>query len=427
MACSKSKPIFETLTPADPVTAPVVNVIEATPQTTLEHYPQIDRKRAMILQTLARTGTPIFLCERDNLIDRYRALYHCLSQTWRRHLISYSFKTNYLVAKSGLFRELGGWAEVVSGREYRLARQLGYPGQSIIFNGPYKTELDLRSAIEDGALLNVNDHDELDRIVELSACSRLPIGIGLRLSSSLPRLGHSRFGFSIENGEATGAVEKIRQASRLDIAALHMHLYGDTDEAAIYSHAANRLGQFAKQHLAGHHEALRFIDLGGGFPAHGPKPKSRETWKPQPIDVYIRAIADSLKPFFPDNGAQPTLVVEPGRYLTSDGIILVTRVHHVKERDRRQAVSCNGSISMVPLTHYCPQIIRVYTSELEQRTGAEVPTIIYGSTCRENDILYEGPFPKTEPGDYLVHYAAGAYNSSLSPDFVFESPGMEMI
>ena len=52
------------------------------------------------------------------------------------HVVGYSFKTNYQVARSGIFRQRGAWAEVVSGREYRLARELGYAGSSIIFNGP---------------------------------------------------------------------------------------------------------------------------------------------------------------------------------------------------------------------------------------------------------------------------------------------------
>ena len=33
-----------------------------------------------------------------------------------------------------------------------------------------------------------------------------------------------------------------------------------------------------------------------------------------------------------------------------------------------------------------------------------------------------GPLPPIEVGDYLVHYAAGAYNWNLSPDFIFETP-----
>ncbi|MDH3900347.1 MAG: hypothetical protein OEU51_04795 [Gammaproteobacteria bacterium] len=404
-----------------------MNPPDIAPQLDLEYYPNITRKHATVQDALARTGTPVFLCDRDILIARYHALDRCLSASWHQHVIGYSFKTNYLVARSGILQQEGAWAEVVSGREYRLALELGYPGRSIIFNGPYKTDIDLQSAIDDGALVNINDQDELDRLIGSANSAKVRVEIGLRLSGTLPKLGHSRFGFSMENGEALTALEKIHRNPRVSLVALHTHLYGDTDEADIYRHAAEQVGEFAKHHLADYPGSLKYIDLGGGFPAHTPKPKSRDSWNPQEIEVYIRTITDSLKHYFPHEQRRPSLIVEPGRYLTCDGIILVTRVIHVKHRDGKQIVNCDGSISMVPLTHYCPQIIRAYTEDIQPRTGHETQTIIHGSTCRENDILYEGAFVETKPGDYLVHYAAGAYNSNLSPNFIFESPGMELI
>jgi diaminopimelate decarboxylase len=393
----------------------------------LSYYPDLERKQALVQEALSRAGTPIFLCDREILKERYRALDECLRENWQRHVIGYSFKTNYQVARSGILRQAGAWAEVVSGCEYRLARELGYPGRSILFNGPYKTDADLRTAFEEGALVNINDHDELDRLAALTGTTGKPVEIGLRLAGTLPKLGHSRFGFSLEDGEALTALGKIRRNPGLRLVALHTHLHGDTDDPDIYRQAAERLGQFASDHRDPFSSSLRYVDLGGGFPAHTPKPKSRDSWNPQNIEVYIRVIADTLRRYFPDDQQQPFLVVEPGRYLTADGIVLVTRVIQARQRDGRQLVNCDGSISMVPLTHYCPQVIRAWSDDMRQRGGYQIPTIIYGSSCRENDIMYDGPLAETQPGDYLVHYAAGAYNASLSPNFIFEAPDLELV
>jgi len=393
----------------------------------MEYYPHVERKRVAILRHLAKDHTPLFLCERDNLVDRYRALEQSLQTRWRRSAIGYSFKTNYLVARSGILRDLGAWAEVVSGHEYHMARGLGYPGEAIVLNGPCKADELLRLAIAERSLVNINDHDELDRLLGIARLSDNPMSLGMRISSQLPCGGLSRFGFSLQNAEASEALAKIRRASNVHLIGLHTHLYGDTDDPEYYSQAARTIGQFAAQQIPDYQQTLRFIDMGGGFPAHSPKPKSRQTWDPRPIDVYIGHLTDALRPFFSDEAEQPTLIVEPGRYLTCDGILLVTRVIHVKERDGRQIINCNGSISMLPLTHYCPQIIRPYTCDLYPRGGAELPSAIFGATCRENDLLYEGLFPQVECGDYLVHFAAGAYNSSLSPEFIFANPAMELI
>ena len=386
----------------------------------MAYYPDVVAQREVLLPLLQQRHTPIFLCERANVVARYRALEAALVEHWGPHIISYSFKTNYHIAESDFLRELGVWAEVVSAREYRMARTFGYCGSQIIFNGPHKPEESLLAAVGDRALININDHDELDRLLKMAAPREQPLGIGIRVSSTLPRVGHSRFGFSLENAEATEAVHRIRDHAKVRLTAVHTHVYGDTDDPAIYACAADRLGAFIRQHVLD--DGLKYIDMGGGFPAHSPQPKSRSSWAPQPIDVYIRHIADSLGEFYPNRDGRPTLVVEPGRYLVCDGVVLVTRVVHVKKRHGCQVVNCDGSISMVPLTHYSPQIIRAYTPELAPRDHPLIPTSIHGVTCRENDQLYEGRFPVVSPGDLLVHFAAGAYNSNLSPDFIFASP-----
>ena len=390
------------------------------------HYPDIDRNRQSIHDCLQRTCTPTFICDRTILQDRYRRLADSLASHWGPSVIGYSFKTNYLVARSRIFQDLGGWAEVVSAREYALARSLGVDGKQIIFNGPHKPEESLKTAISDGAMINVNDPDELDRLIALAAVREDTVDIGIRLGMTLPELGHSRFGFSLESGEALQAIEAIRNSSNLRLVGLHTHLHGDTDDPNIYRMAATRVAEFAVQYLPDHGRDLRYLNLGGGYPAHSLKPKSRLEWNPQPIDIYIQGIADGLKMAFGDQQQLPTLVVEPGRYLTCDGIMLVTRVIHVKERDGVQIVDSDGSISMVPLTHYIPQIILPFSPDVIARDETGVQTIIYGSTCRENDLVYEGVFPPVECGDYLIHFAAGAYNSSMSPDFIFEPPGMKV-
>ena len=405
------------------MTAPHTTRSSADVESLWKHFPDLERKAPLVREALARSGTPIFLGDRETLGQSFRGLEASLAAHWPRHVIAYSFKTNYQVARSGHPRELGAWAEVVSGREYGMAREWGYRGDRTVFNGPYKTDAELARALDEGALINVNDHTELERLCALSADRPSPAGIGLRLSFELPRLGHSRFGFSLESDEAARAVAKVAAAPGLELAALHTHAYGDTDDAGIYAQMARRLGEFARDHVSG----LKYVNMGGGFPGHSPKPRSREIWGPRPIDTYVEAIAAALRPFFPDDSTAPTLIMEPGRYLVSDPVVLVTEVVHVHERQGTRVVNTNGSISMVPLTHYRDQMLRAYTPAFVPRVAEDAPTIIHGATCRENDVLLKGPFPQVEVGDYLVTYAAGAYNSTLSPNFIFASPDMEWI
>ena len=387
-----------------------------------DFFPDLAHDRARFGPVLGRIDTPLFLADTGILVDRYLALHRTLEQLWGPSAIAYSFKTNYAVAESRVLQEKGAWAEVVSGREYRLARRLGYAGKEIVFNGPYKRDDELRNALRDGALIHVNDRPELERLLALLPPRPSGVRIGLRVSAGPPGVGPSRFGLSLARGEAEAAVARIASVDGLELAGFHLHLKGDTDDPDSYREAARELARFiadATPRLGGNRVAS--LDLGGGFPAHGPKPRSRARWAPRPIEEYVQAITEELAGAFPGN-ERPTLILEPGRYLVADAIVFVSETVRVEREDGLQLVTCDGAVSMVPLTHYCPQVVRVFSGDLEPRDGALEPSIVFGASCRENDVLYRGLLPGAATGDYLVFYAAGAYNSTLSPAFIFETP-----
>ncbi len=386
-----------------------------------------EKRKEELGRIIGENGTPVLICERAILSDRLLRLQACMRSAWPATQIAYSFKTNYLVAESGVLRELGALAEVVSAREYKLAKDLGYEGGKIIYNGPFKDEESLRAAIADGAFINVNDQGELDSVIRLAGFMGERTAIGIRVSSTLGALGHSRFGFSMENGEAERAVRTIMDSDSVDLAGLHSHVYADTDDESIYAAATKRAAEFARDVVPDYECSIRIVNMGGGFPANTPKPYSRESWRPKEIEAYVGAIAGSLKTVFEPSREPPTLVLEPGRYLVNDAVVLVTEIVHVLERNGKQLINTNGSISMVPLTHYRPQLIRAYDGNLKIRAETPRPTVIYGATCRENDVLFDGKFPGVKPGDILIHFGVGAYNSSLSPSFIFDPPGMCII
>jgi diaminopimelate decarboxylase len=394
------------------------------------HFPDPAECKERIFARLQENPPPVFLVDKAILVQRYFELQKALDRDWPRHVIAYSFKTNYFAAQSKVFQELGAWAEVVSGREYEMAKCLGYRGDQIIFNGLSKTHEQLRRALQCGSHLQINDDDELERLLSVISgeknrkLERIPIG--LRVSTTRTGLKPSRFGCSLEDGTARTTVERICAAEALTLSGLHIHLHGDTDDPSCYRRASEALGGFISTEIPNCLDTLKYLDLGGGFPAHGPQPRSRTSWNPRPIDDYISAITSTLKEFFPKDRL-PTLIVEPGRYLVADGMIFLSEVVRTTVAEHAQTITCNASITMVPLTHYCPQIIQAFTRDFERRGPPELPTITYGSSCREDDILFQGPFPHVQPGDYLVHYAVGAYNSNLSPDFIFMAPDVVLL
>jgi diaminopimelate decarboxylase len=395
-------------------------------QPDLQHFPDPGEHRELILEIVNQSTPPVFLAERRIIANRFADMARALDANWPRWTIAYSFKTNYQVAESGATRALGAIAEVVSGHEYRLAKSLGYPGAQIVFNGPYKTADDLRAAIADGARINVNDPDELQRIEDVARSMNLRCPIGLRVNVPISEFPPSHFGFSIAEAEADAAVRRVWGSAHLRLTGLHLHLRGDMDKPAWYGDGCRVLADFLRSWPSEHLAALEYIDLGGGYPAHMSKLDTRTHWDPRPIEEYIVAITQELRRGF-EGRPPPRLILEPGRYLVNDAILFVSRIVSVRDRAGTQQIVCNGATTMVPFTRHRAPIIQVYRPDLTPRDGPAIPSNIYGASCREDDVLFQGAIGRVATGDYLVHFGVGAYNSSINPAFIFPCPTLRFI
>ena len=79
----------------------------------------------------------MFGLDRAAVEARHAELDAALRAHWPVSVVAYSCKTNYEVGR--LCPAVRRWAEVVSVREYAMARAWGVPGHQIVFNGPHKT------------------------------------------------------------------------------------------------------------------------------------------------------------------------------------------------------------------------------------------------------------------------------------------------
>jgi len=113
-------------------------------------------------------GSPVFVLSEKTIRQTYKEAYTAFSTRYPKVQFAWSYKTNYLDAVCRVFHDEGSWAEVVSGFEYQKALKNGIPGNKIIFNGPDKSEEDLKIAIENQSLIHIDHFDELFTIIELA-------------------------------------------------------------------------------------------------------------------------------------------------------------------------------------------------------------------------------------------------------------------
>lgn len=363
--------------------------------------------------------TPHFVLNEQLVTKKIIALSKLLAKKWGPYQIAYSLKTNYALLHSSMLAKHRVWAEAVSEYELKLALKHGFALSDIVMNGPYKTDAVLKKTLSNQTLVQIDNFADLQRVLQrVTPTSR----VGIRLRVRAPQLKPSRFGFAVSTGEALQAVEILHHHG-IVLSSLHVHLGSDIGGVEPYTAAAQAMNQLSTVIFAKFGHRIPYLDFGGGFPAHGLPPYGAKRWHTPSIDGYIQTITAELKtnPLFRQQ--KPTLVVEPGRYLVDDAGLYLTTIVDTQLRGNTQLLTCDGAVTQLPLVYYRPQIVQALTAQgAPKKKRAIKKTLVYGATCREDDVLFTGQLPSCDVGDTLVFYGVGAYNSSMASEFIFSKP-----
>lgn len=382
---------------------------------------QIDNVNINFL--IKKYHSPLIIVSKKSLLNKFKQLSDALEKHCKNYIIAYSFKTNFIPGICKIFKQEGAYAEIVSGFEYYLANKIGYKNNKIIFNGPYKKTEELARALKTKTLVNVDNLLELNKVIEISKKNNLISNIGIRLNSNY--IQKSRFGFNIESGEAFSICNKIKNCPYINLESLHMHIGYNIENPMIYQKEVELITNFSlliKEQLK---QNIRYLDIGGGFPA-GSQPYTSKKWSYPIIKEYIRIISNELINKFPDNNIK--LIVEPGRYLVDEGIFLLASITSVKIVNNIQQITVDTSIDQIPLANYRKQEIVFFRLDTRIINHRKFKSILFGQSCRENDILIDNIIlPLMNPEDIIVFLNIGAYNISWQNQFLFPRPPIIMI
>lgn len=377
---------------------------------------------------IARFGSPLFVFSEHQLRLRYREAHRAFSLRYPKVRFAWSYKTNYLDAVCRIFHQEGAWAEVVSEMEYAMARRLGVPGHQILFNGPYKPDDALRTAVAEGAHVHIDHYEELAALERLAreAGRVVPVALRLNMDTGIhPRW--DRFGFNLDSGEALDAIRRVAAGGHLALEGLHCHIGTFVLDPEAYGRAASKLAELALQVRAETGRPLDYLDLGGGFP-------SRATLHAQyapgvdaspPIDDYAEAITRALLGAGFPPAELPTLALETGRALVDEAGYAITRVVGTKRlADGARAIIVDAGVNTLFTSFwYRHDVLPVI-----DRGGILEDTVVYGPLCMNIDVVRASVLlPTLEPGDALVIRPVGAYNVTQSMQFIRLRPPIVLI
>ena len=373
-------------------------------------------------------GSPLFVLSERKIRQNYRNARRAFETRYPKVQFAWSYKTNYLNAVCRTFHQEGSWAEVVSRFEYEKALNNGVPGTKIIFNGPDKTEDDLRFAAKNDSPIHIDHLDELYRLIEIAEETghKPRVAIRINMDTGIYPMW-DRFGFNYENGQAWDAINKIMGSGKLELIGLHCHIGTYMLSASAYGVAATKLSELAIRIKQQYDQSISYLDLGGGF-------CSKNTLKgsflngadtvPE-IPEYAEAITSAIlnAGFKPDE--LPYLYLETGRALIDDaGFLLGSVISNKRLADGRRATIIDIGVNIMFTSFWYDHKVSP-----AQEFGQHVEdTILYGPLCMNIDVIRENiSLPPLNTGDNLVIHFAGAYNITQSMQFISLRPAVVMI
>lgn len=361
-----------------------------------------------------QSGDGFFVFDEARFRSNFQALHKAFSDHYAPVKIGYSYKTNYTPYLCKIVHELGGFAEVVSVMEYRLAQKLGVPGERIIFNGPCKNKEEFEEAAASGTTLNLDSARDIALLGEFAtAHPTTRATLVLRCNFALRDGEISRFGLDVGSDEFNAALAMIDAHDTLELSGLHCH-FPDRDLES-FGLRAHKLVALAKELFP--NGAPRTLNIGGGYFSNMPE-ALRQSFSAPPasFEDYGKLVGDILSDAYPDENDRPTLFLEPGTAVVADTFSFFCRVLSVRSVRGRDIATVAGSMFDISPTARSRNLPASIVSQSGE-TG-ETSYDITGFTCIEGDILTEGLSGQIAADDFIRYDNVGSYSVVMRPPFI---------
>lgn len=270
-----------------------------------------------------KVGTPCYVYS----LPAFEARFKEFDQAFRSvpHLVAYSIKTNDNLTVVRNLAALGAGTDVVSGGEIFKARKAGVPAGKIIFAGVGKRDDEIAYGLEEGILyFNVESLPEIQAINAVSRKMRKIAPIAIRFNPDVDAKTHhyittgkKETKFGVHVGDLDQLIKLVRECRNVHWTAVHAHVGSQMTQTASIGKAARILeGLVIRLRQEGF--PIHTVNLGGGYGIdyHGEKPP-----KPSQYATLVLPVIKRLN---------ATLILEPGRYISGNSGVLLTRLLYVK-------------------------------------------------------------------------------------------------
>ena len=381
---------------------------------------QLFAEEVAIADIIKAHGTPAYIYSRATLERHWHAFDNAFGE--HPHLICFAVKSNSNIALLNVMAKLGSGFDIVSQGELERVLAAGGDASKVVFSGVAKSHSEIARALEVGVrCFNVESIPELHRINEVAGKMGKVAPISLRVNPDVDAKTHPYISTGLKENKFGVSVQQAREVYRLakslpnvKITGMDCHIGSQLTELQPFLDATDRLIVLMEQ-LKEDGIELHHLDLGGGLgvPYHGEQP-------PHPTE-YAKALLEKLR-------AYPNLeiILEPGRAISANAGILVTKVEYLKSNeDRNFAIVDTGMNDMIR-----PALYEAYMeiTEVDQSLNREASVYdVVGPICETSDFLGKARTLSVVEGDYIAMRSAGAYGAAMSSTYNSRPQAVEIL
>ncbi len=354
-------------------------------------------------------GTPTYVYSRAYLEQQFLSYQQAL--VGRDHLICYAVKSNSNIAVLNVLAKLGAGFDIVSQGELERVLAAGGLPENIVFSGVAKTPAEMRRALEVGIhCFNLESEAELEVLQQVAADMGKIAAISLRVNPDVDANTHpyistglkdNKFGIDFE--QAPRVYRRAAELENINIVGVDCHIGSQLTEVTPFLDALDRVLALVDQISADGIE-ISHLDLGGGLGV-----RYKDEQPPEP-SAYVAAVLERL------GDRKLTLLFEPGRSISANAGVLLTRVEYLKPGDHKNFAIIDAAMNDM----IRPALYQAWLDILPvtpRNSGEPQTWDIVGPVCETGDFLGKDRSLNLQAGDLLSVASSGAYGFTMSSNY----------
>jgi diaminopimelate decarboxylase len=376
-----------------------------------------------------RFGTPLYVVDEAFVRDNCRRYVRAFAERYPGEAQAfYAAKAFVVQAMTRLVEQEGLGIDVASAGELYTALTAGVAPERLLLHGNYKSDEELRMALDANiGRIVVDNFFELRRLDKLAGEVGRVQPILLRVAPGIDPHTHrrirtgqedSKFGLNVRDGAALEAVQEALSLPHVRVLGIHCHVGSQLLDSKSHEDAIEVMAAFLADIRDRTGQTMEELNIGGGLGA-----RYLPDQRPPTYEEFAETVCGTLLSYLKRYDlAPPRLLQEPGRALVAEaGTTLYTvgptkRVSITEDPGIRYYVSVDGGMSDNPR----PQLYdAVYSCMVANRAGQPRDRIvtIAGKHCETDILIWNTNLGDTDIGDILAVQTTGAYNHAMASNY----------